>query len=472
MVALSTILESIKDEDTKKTLSAGSEKSLSERLGGEKGISQPTEERTSTFLDFLGGPMSKKYQEEKLKEFPEKFMRQAAGGMLMKPVNMASGYIAPSLESTASQMVPQSVKGAISKMPGFLQDLSGYAGKTLTGTGVAAAQMEEPMEHLGEAAIISSIVNALPFGLKQIGRFAEYLKPKKFTEKAVEGMIKGAEKASQEAANQYEPIERTFGNYRIMGRGHPQRPIQIALQDPNTLKIVKKYAPELYASFEKSPNYTNAHNLQSQLFTEINSLDPTDATNRHVIKVLSKARNALRDTIFDFLNQRRPDFARMYQKGTDIVRDILKPYESTDIVSKTKAGAYVAHKIPEPRELERSLLKAIKDEKIPAGHPLRNIANELSEKIKTGKTAGKVSHLAHMAGLGSLLGGSAMPGVGHVGGGIGGLIGGLMSPHYYGNLPYELAQNPKIIDLLKKIYPAYHTGMLTASPEFEKGIGK
>lgn len=468
MVALSTILESIKDEDTKKTLSKNTEQSLSERLGGEKGISQPNEERVSTFL----GPMSRKYQEERLKEFPDKFMRQAAAGMLMQPVSMASGAIAPSLESTASQMIPAGVKGAISKLPGPLKGLAEYAGKTLTGTGVAASQMEEPKEHLGEAAIISSLVNALPFALKGIGGIAEYLNPKKFTEEAVGGMVKGAKSASEEASKQYEPIKKIFGNYNIMGRGHPERPIESVLEDKSVAKTVKRYAPELYEKFINKPSYSNAHNLQSQLFTEIDSLDPSDATNRHVIKVLGKARSALRETIFDFLKQRRPEFAEMYQKGTDITRDVLKPYEATKLLSKSKEGPYEVLKMPEPKELEKSILSAIKKDKIPKSHPLYELSKELSDKIKTGKTLGKLSHLASMAGAGSLLGGAVAPGIGHAGGGIMGLLGGLASPHHYGNVPYELAQNPKVIELLKKIYPGYHAGLMAASPVLEKGIGK
>ncbi len=472
MVALSTILDSIKNEDTKKTLSKDTEKSLSERLGGEKGISSSDENKTSTFLDFLGGPMDRKNQDARLKEFPEKFMRQAAGGMLMQPASLASGAIAPSLESTASQMIPQGIKNAVSKLPGPLKGLLEYGGKTLTGTGVAASQMEEPKEHLGEAGIISAIVNALPFALKGIGGVAEYLNPKKFTEESVGGMIKGATKASEEASQQYEPIKKTFGNYNVMGKGHPERPIQSVLEDKSTSKIVKRYAPELYDKFINKPSYSNAHNLQSQLFTEMDALDPTDATNRHVIKVLGKARGALRETIFDFLNQRRPEFAKMYQKGTDITRDVLKPYESTKILSKTKQGPYEVLKMPEPKDLEKSLLAAIKKEKIPKSHPLYELSKELSNKIKSGKTAGKLSHLGGMVGAGSLLGGSVVPGVGHVGGGAAGLIGGLLSPHHYGNLPYEIAQNPQVIELLKKIYPGYHAGLMAASPALEKGIGK
>jgi hypothetical protein len=475
MPSLEALRDALKPSD-QKNISVGNEysQSLTDRMSP-KTKEEPGKREPNGILNFFYPNISDTERQATMQKAMEGMIREGAGGA-------ATGL--GSMLQVGKKIAPTVFENFASKLPGTVKDVAQYAGNTAKGAGIGAGMTEEPIENLEKSTVISAGLNALPLGLKQLGRYAEVINPKEHMAKISEKLKSYGEKISGRINEEYEPVEKTFNRYLILGRGHSERPIQKLMKNKSVNRYMKKYGGELYENFKSKPTYKNAHDLQSQLGSEIGVIQEkaSDAESRAVMKGLQRGRNAINASLKEFLEERRPEFVEKIKRGSELTRHEKAPLGKGTALKEIQQGFVPkADKLLQALEKQekkgtfkrRGLTeKRMKELGIEDEHPLAGIQRELKNKLEVGSAVNAATNIGVPALASSLLAGSFVPGVGHLAGALGGGVTGALAHKFAGHLPTELIQNPAILRLLMQMAPNYEKLVPQLIPPMGEYVGK
>lgn len=266
----------------------------------------------------------------------------------------------------------------------------------------------------------------LLFG-KGFPKAAEFLYPKNHANDLANSIYKNYQNAQQASSELYNPVFKKLGEEEIFKS--PKNSSYSKLGD----KVFNTYdydLENLHKEFLKEPTLNKAHELQSDIGTEISSLKNENNTyaDRNAIKKLTAARNSLKDDINTFLKNKNPDLLQQYKDAANFHRTNVVPYTENKTISNIVSGK---KETITPQSLRKSLqdLSEIKTGKnkeylLPESHYLRQALGDLSNTIDRGSavaTAGSlglgatVGHLLYPGGPGALLGGVVGSGGGYLG---------------------------------------------------------
>ncbi|OGT30410.1 MAG: hypothetical protein A3E87_01620 [Gammaproteobacteria bacterium RIFCSPHIGHO2_12_FULL_35_23] len=143
----------------------------------------------------------------------------------------------------------------------------------------------------------------------------------------------------KEGQSLYDPVF-SHSNNSVLGNNVLAQPgSQYSKLPPN---LIKKFLPntkELHQQFLENPTVQNAHVLQSQLGSDIRSLEPgKDVATKNTIQLYGKARDAIKSDIHGYLNKINPDLSDQYEKaGQNWLQNVV-PYTEGRQLSKIASG--------------------------------------------------------------------------------------------------------------------------------------
>lgn len=302
---------------------------------------------------------------------------------------------------------------------------------------------ENPSDRIGGAetgAALGLAGEAIPLGFRGLGEISEIINPVKYASKLGDKIKSTYENYKDEASSFYNPVIDKFKNYHIT-KANPSK--NFFNLDKEMIKNYFPYdAKKLYDQFLQKPTFKNAHDLQSQLGTEIGNLTSKkpDAITNNTIQHLRAARESLKSDMDSFLRIRNPNMADDYLKGSEIFREKVVPFRSNPTINKISLGKL---KISDPKRLQKSLISLHENNQLNPNHFLSKALDDLSKKTSRGKAIGTIGTV-----LGGSLGGTALGGIG--GGVTGAIAGKLLAPS-----AIDLATNPSIQHAAITLNPYY-----------------
>lgn len=292
-------------------------------------LSQDHPEMVNTFL----GEMPKKVNMFKDKEDAQRQLQKS-----MEIYGSTLGSLA--------LKAPQFIANAISKLPNAAQGAVNLLGRTgagtalTTGANVLSPENKKSLSELSqENALWNLGAESLPVGLKlgakAMGKALSPLRPQKYAQdvfnyigggksieenaKILAQKIKDAYKRSKTAG---EKLYDDIFNRASMGKSgiHRLEPKTYSKIDQ---KIIDRYTPkieDLHSEYLSNPSLKNAHNLQSQLGSEIRRLEGMDlaknldTTGRSTLQSYQKSQRSIINDIKEGLGK---DLGRDYMKATE-----------------------------------------------------------------------------------------------------------------------------------------------------------
>lgn len=199
-----------------------------------------------------------------------------------------------------------------------------------------------------------AIAAALIPGIKGIEKGIQAFKPQKATEQFLDYLSGGnslqnnvkmlANKikesgnlAKEKAGELYAPIFKhsSVRDNSIYREVNPSG-IHSYLEKPE-YKIPKSSSDDLknlFKNFEKNPTLKNAHDLQSQLYSEANSIIPNTTSDKNLKKNLLKLRQEIKKDMFSFLKEKDPDLLKGYKEATETYKREFGPYLDNSKIRK------------------------------------------------------------------------------------------------------------------------------------------
>lgn len=367
----------------------------------------------------------------------------APDNMASKVGDIASYFVPGTLAMKALKTLPESYKAAelIQKYP----KIAYSAGNALLGS---AYDPSSPLIGAALGAISPALGDLTGAAFNGLSAIAEKLNPVKYGIDKLNKIKSDYANAREIEQSKYGPVMDNFGDREINYDNYL-----------NTYEENKKYlgpgAKDLHEQFIQDPTVSNAHRLQSQLFSEQKQLskkfDPDQAT-RDRIYVLNKTRNSLNDDFMNSLKSMDEGAYNSYNEGKEIHRDVIRPYFSTPTLANIVEGDVSSIS---PSKLSSTINKGVEKGKskggIPEGHALRDDLSDLQSKTESGKTWQNAI---------SLIAGAA----------AGGLGGGLMSPlaaigtKLLSKSATDLIQSPSIVNAVSKSLPWINSAGKSIAP--------
>lgn len=315
-------------------------------------------------------------------------------------------------------------------LPGALRRMAG---------GAVGGAAENPGDRLGGAekgAALSGAFEGLPIAGKGLSGISEYIVPKKFASRLVGSMKETYDDLMKEANQWYGPVKKRFGNYHII-RGNPSQTFPALV--PNVKPYLGYDVKQMIDKYLARPTFSNAHELQSQLGTELRETTGTDAASRSAMQAVRAARNALKKDMDSFLSQRSQHMADRYKAASEIFQEDVAPFRVKPIMKLIKSGDTGIS----PKKLEDTLRNQVAGQNLSPNHFLSQALEKISHKNESGKFAGS------SFGIGAgLLGGLA--GGGAPGGALGAMAGKMLSPYIS-----QMAASPVAGNIAMEASPAY-----------------
>lgn len=208
----------------------------------------------------------------------------------------------------------------------------------------------------GEGIGESLAADALPFGLGMAAKGSQYFMPGQYVKsilqslgsgqsledatKSVIGSVKNAYDNQLGVSNvNYSPVLNSVRDRNIYNPvkdpsvfGTPVKEGQYQNISPSVLSNYDSDLSDLHNQFIQNPTFGNAHQLQSQLATNIRSLKggniAPDIATQNAISYLQKARGALQNDMSSFLNQESPHLSEMYSNAANNFYQNAAPYRA------------------------------------------------------------------------------------------------------------------------------------------------
>jgi hypothetical protein len=316
--------------------------------------------------------------------------------------------------------------------------ISGVARRAIgTGIGGVVDNQDDREGGFEKGAAMSLAADALPGGVKLLGKGAEFLNPQKFTNKLAESIKNSYESSLKKAADEYNPVLEKLGNNKISSSEYA-----------NLDKDIPKdyFGPilkNMQSKFLENPTLQNAHDFQSQLGTKIGQLTSKkpDAFTSNTIEGLRQARDSVRNDMLSYLKAEDPKMADKYLRGTEVFREEAAPYRNNPTIYKIAKGDV---KTIAPQKLQKTLETVSESNQLGKEHYLSQALEQLSKRTNRSAAARDILSV----GAGGLAGEMLAPGIG--GGATGAILGKLVGPS-----AMKLATNPEVTKTISKLNHPY-----------------
>lgn len=312
--------------------------------------------------------------------------------------------------------------------------------------------MDQAKALLKNSLSANAILEAGTSPLRIAGHAAEILNPIQHTRDKIRDIQTEYAGARQAQRAAYDPVTAAYGNTNVTNR--PSEYLGF------TRAQTRYFTPEIrrvYQDFIGRPTFDNLHRLQSQMYRDAASLEG-NSNKINTLQTIRRTREQIQGQIQNFL-ARDPQALASYNRGIDLTRDLIKPYEYNEKLTKVARGQVTEMK---PQQLRKEILKGVQEEYggIPVGHPLRNHLRDLDKFADFGNAVNDIGIPA--AGL---IGGEiASPGLG---GAITGLAAGGGARYMMPGL-VKGAQNPLLERMMRAINPLYYSAGRTAINQFNR----
>lgn len=296
----------------------------------------------------------------------------------------------------------------------------------------AVTEPEDRLKGAEKGLLTGAVGELIPGAMSGISKGAEFLYPRKYANDLAQSIKGSYQTAKQDASALYKPVTDALGKKSITN--YPNYSEYRKLGDD----IFKDYPAKLkdvHDEFMKNPNLKNAHELQSRIGKTLTTYTSKNEPQAAIEK-LSKAKDYLQNDINRFLQTNNPDLLKQYKNAGQFYKENVIPYRGQKNIADIASSKVQTIK---PNQLKESLRKLTEQEGlVPENHPLQRAYNDLSARIERGKA---------LSGIGSLAAGSAIPGVGLIGGALGG--------HYLTPKLLDIATNPTLNRSVHRTMPYY-----------------
>lgn len=351
---------------------------------------------------------------------------------------------------------------------GLIPGAANMFGRTLAGTAATTASQAPEINSMNDFNKLFQRnlgLNALLEGattpFRAASSLAELQNPLKFANKKA-GDIRNEFQSAKTLQNEtYKPVFDKYGTYNVTLNSEKYLK-DIGIRE----KGLYSEAKELYKKFKNEPNFQNLHNLQSKIGQDLRAAQVARNKPASVSKFKSYNKK-LNDKVSDYLKH-DPEMLEQYNKGREITKNIVSPYEANKDLEKIIYGTKESHT---PRSVSNAIKKGtekITSKKgleaftaIPEGHPLRNHLKDIDRKLNIGSAIGYGVPMA----LGGLAGELLYPGAGSAIGALAAPTLKAMAGKHIGGLSEQI-QNPLIENAIKQLSLPYYIGgrnMISAS---------
>lgn len=247
-------------------------------------------------------------------------------------------------------------------------------------------------------AVIESANPLLRLGMAPLHMAAELVHPSQAAQIFTNGLKNVYQNVAAKVKNAY-----SFMNpYKNELIDNPNNLIDSELTKYFPLNIKRKVA-----AFVASPTIENAHQLQSDMFTTANQVNPNTFDDLDKINALQSSREPLLNAITTKLSEKDPVAALNYNQGRYLVRNELAPLTPTPYFHNLANGEITGD---DPQEIVRQYKKAFPTKSSLPNNYLSQTVPKLSQKTGMGQfaqymlpmgLAAGLSHLGDLSGVGS-----------------------------------------------------------------------
>lgn len=323
--------------------------------------------------------------------------------MLKLPGTTGDKLVQGLTEGIPSILMPSAKLGkageVISKVPGAGKYISDALGRIIPQVGLGAATNENPIEgakNMGEAQLIGEI---LPAGGRAVKGIGELLNPEKFSRDLTKNIEKYYKEAKNKAGKYFEDVKGKHGFDEIYDAKNTTRKIGHGVESENYLsldkKVINKYFPskvkKLHEDFIKDPTLNKAHKLERELgymssFYKRN-YSKKDPLYDEMARSMDHARNRLSKDIKVFLGKENKDSLKKWEKGKEIYKNEVVPFEGTSPIMNAANGSRKPFSKKEAlNALENINYKKINNKNVvPEGHYLQKAFQDLQNKSERGE---------------------------------------------------------------------------------------
>lgn len=379
--------------------------------------------------------------------------------------NLVSQITAQQKPSASQQMVnniisPEGREGLkkIAAYTGMIgtSGIGGMAGTAARlGAGAGAGAILDPEDRMKGAETglgFSALGEAAPFALSGVGKIAELINPVKYAGKLGEQIKNTYNTFKTETSRIYNDLRDRYQDKNIYEIGNKLPSTSYLNSSPQDMNYVNQNATlkRMHNAFLENPTYENAHDLQSQMGSYSREIKKgkMDANDINTVDAISNVQGNLQEDMGNFLKNSNPLDYSSYQQARSLTRDVLAPHDLNDYVSKVARGRI---KDIDPNDLLSGIKKAKETGRLPQGHYLEPLAEQLKNRVERG---GAINDIGSLIG-GGVVGEMMMPGGLGAGAGVGA---GAAMAKFVNPVAIRLAQNPYFINGLKNIGKGYDFG--------------
>ncbi len=296
------------------------------------------------------------------------------------------------LGTAGSFAIPQ-LRSAELLSPVIGKSLSGVAGRNVPQIAYNAAISENPEETAKTTLGLQAAFGALPAAAKGLSAIKNTIVPQKLTDTIIKNIpyiynkLKGVQQRS------YDFAMNKYGNDPVNLPNLLSNPEIEPWLTPNIKKVLNDY--------RRNPNLNNAHAVKAQIFRDQNKISEGHDIVRY--QRLNQAHNEVKNSILNHLSK-DPEALASYQKGSDITRTQIAPFESSDYIKNIVEGK-IKSKFVSPTKLKQELSKVYLnrslDKDVMENHYLGKSYQELENKLSSSKNTTGLAGLL----MGALIGG-------------------------------------------------------------------
>ncbi len=212
--------------------------------------------------------------------------------------------------------------------------------------------------------------------IRGLGYSAEMLNPVAYTSEKMAQIRNEYHEAREAQRAAYAPVTEQYGHVNVTNT--PRTYLNF---DRNDTKYFTPEVKKVYGDFLDEPTFDNLHRLQSQMGKDAASMTG-NSSKINTRQTLESARDRVQERAQTFLS-RDPEALASYNRGRDITRDVLKPYEANINLRRVAQGNVTSMS---PNKLRNEITKGVEKGRhaIPENHPLQNHLRDLNKMIDFG----------------------------------------------------------------------------------------
>lgn len=311
--------------------------------------------------------------------------QQGFGNFLNKTAQYAPLMFAP-------ELAPEEGAGIVAKA---ISPIGNIANQAAGGALLSQNPVESGKVFGGIQAGIESVSPAVRLALAPLHGAANLINPVNSAKSFGEGLRNEVNKVKGQEQMLYAPMH-AMGNQILTD--NPE-----SLFDPEDRKLFPLKIRRKLNTFLDNPTIENGHQLQSDMFTVGNKINPLTYGDEDIKNALDDSRKPILNAISNKLNSLEPMAGNSYDLGRDIHRNVLQKLIPTPFFDNLANGEIDAN---DPNEIVKEYKKAFPTKSSVPNNFLTDGVTNLSNKIGMGKflqyaipmTAG--AGIAHLGGAG------------------------------------------------------------------------